>query len=85
MKREYWNPQAPAFKQSKHKAWMLKACYWQWQMSSRSDYLSISHRATAGKAVNSQLYACIGLGQDYTLSLFECACDTNGLCDVQPC
>ena len=54
VKREYWNQQAPAFRQSKNRAWVLKACYWQWQMSSRSDFLPVPHRDTAGKAADSQ-------------------------------
>lgn len=47
-KREYWNQQAPAFKQSKHRAWVLKSCYWRWQMSARSDFLPQPHKDPAG-------------------------------------
>ena len=61
IKHEYWNQQAPAFKQSKNRAWVLKACYWQWQMSSRSDFLPVSHKDPAGKAVHSQLCPLIML------------------------
>ena len=55
VKHEYWNQQAPVFKQSKNRAWVLKACYWQWQMSSRSDFLSLPHKDPAGAAVYTQL------------------------------
>lgn len=47
-KREYWNQQAPAFKQSKHRAWVLKSCYWRWQMSAHSDLLPLPHKDPAG-------------------------------------
>lgn len=57
IKREYWNQQAAAFKKSKHRAWVLKACYWQWQMSSQSDFLPLPHKDPAGKGVQSQLHA----------------------------
>ncbi|KAL0042953.1 hypothetical protein WJX79_004845 [Trebouxia sp. C0005] len=39
IKREYWHQRAPVFLQSRNRAWVLKACFWDWQMSSRSDHL----------------------------------------------
>ena len=39
VKREYWHQRAAVFLQSQKRAWVLKTCYWDWQMSSQSDYL----------------------------------------------
>lgn len=39
IKHEYWNQNAKEFLQSRKRAWVLKACHWDWQMSSLSDHL----------------------------------------------
>ena len=39
VKHEYWNQQASAFKESRKRGWVLKAGWWDWQMSSHSDHL----------------------------------------------
>ena len=74
IKHEYWNQQAPAFKQSKNRAWVLKACYWQWQMSSQSDFLPIPHKDSAGKAVHSQRCPMITLWQRYAMPCCAVLC-----------
>ena len=54
IKHEYWNQNAREFLQSGKRAWVLKACHWDWQMSVLSDHLP--HKDSGRCPVSSLLF-----------------------------